>query len=153
MLLLRCLVGSHLHGFAHAGSDRDFFEVHDRLFDGAAVRRRPRQQIVGDHDTVSMDLSRFMVLCAAGSPQALEAMFAPDWACEVDLLRALRQGFRADPGVVRDVYRRSIRAAEATGTAKGHRHARRLALNLDELLATGRFDPTVAERLAVSAER
>ena len=138
MLLLRLLVGSHLYGTAHEWSDFDWYEVHDHL-----ARRERRQVIDGDLDVVRFDLSTFMAQADKGVPQTLEVMFAPaDWP-EVDKFKHMRLGWRPDTARAANTYERTIKSFETFKvTEKRLTYAKRLAYNRDELIRTGRFDPT-----------
>ena len=138
MLLLRLLVGSHLYGTAHDGSDFDWYEVHDHL-----ARRERRQVIDGDLDVVRFDLSTFMAQADNGVPQTLEVMFAPaDWP-EVDKFKHMRLRWRPDTARAANTYERTIKNFEKLKvTEKRLTHAKRLAYNRDELIRKGRFDPT-----------
>lgn len=138
MLLLRMRTGSHLYDVARPDSDSDWLEVHDRL----PGPRQSRQTIAGDLDCVQMGLSTFMAQADAGVPQALEAMFAPAAWPETDMLAALRRAFWPSTARAANTYRRTIAAFDRLEpTPKRRRHAVRLAHNLDELIARGRFDP------------
>lgn len=139
MLLLRLLVGSHLYGTAHEGSDFDWYEVHDRL----QGRRGAIQTISGDQDVLRIGLSAFMRQADSGVPQALEVMFAPaDWP-EVDMIRDMRVRWFPDTARAANTYERTIKSFETLKvTEKRLTHAKRLAYNRDELIRTGRFDPT-----------
>ena len=138
MLLLRLLVGSHLYGTAHEGSDFDWYEVYDRL-----ERWERRQVIAGDLDVVRVDLSTFMAQADKGVPQTLEVMFAPaDWP-EVDVIRDMRVRWFPDTARAANTYERTIQSfRQLKVTEKRLTHAKRLAYNRDELIRTGRFDPT-----------
>jgi predicted nucleotidyltransferase len=136
MLILRTAHGSHLYGLATPSSDRDWYEVHDRI--------RTRQTFSGNDDTLRIGLSAWLRLCDKGVPQALEAMFAPPHLAEVDLFAAFRRGYRANPAHCAQTYARTARTfiEDPRGrTAKRIRHGVRILHDLDQILATGRFDP------------
>ena len=140
MLLLRLLVGSHLYGTAHEESDFDWYEVHDT----APTRRGGASQTIsGDQDVLRIGLSAFMRQADSGVPQALEVMFAPaDWP-EVDVIRDMRVRWFPDTARAANTYERTIKSFETLKvTEKRLTHAKRLAYNRDELIRTGRFDPT-----------
>ena len=134
------LVGSHLYGTAHEGSDFDWYEVYDRLPQGS---RSSQQTISGDQDVVRINLSTFMAQADKGVPQTLEVMFAPaDWP-EVDKFKHMRLRWRPDTARAANTYERTIKNFEKLKiTEKRLTHAKRLAYNRDELIRTGRFDPT-----------
>lgn len=134
MELLRTVHGSHLYGLNHAGSDLDYFMVYEGKF-------KTEQTIVDGLDSVVMSLDSFLLRASSGSPQSLEAMFSRK--AEVDALE-LREGFRVDSALARQVYSRTIRAF-AHGDLKRQRHAIRLTLNLNDLVESGRFDPALSD--------
>ena len=137
MIILRLLVGSHLYGTAHGGSDFDWYEVHDKI--------DSRQVISGNQDTTYLDLSTYMRQADAGVPQALEAMFAPAdyFGIEVDKFRDMRVNYRPDTARAANTYARTISSFKRLKvTPKRLAHAVRLAYNLDQLVKHGKFDPT-----------
>lgn len=137
-VLFKTQHGSHLYGLNHADSDEDWYTV------VAPVKRKrykySKQSIVNGVDSMTVDLPTWLRLCDKGVPQALEAMFAPNPA--VDKLTALRYSYRAG-GEVRKTYARTIANFIEEGSFKRRRHALRLALNLRDLLGSGRFNPVV----------
>ncbi|MDQ2737158.1 MAG: nucleotidyltransferase domain-containing protein, partial [Actinomycetota bacterium] len=138
-VLLEVEHGSHLYGLSHPGSDRDrYIVLADRPAGARGKYRWATHRVHGADDVFTCDLHTFIDMAYNGVPQALEAMFAP--AFETDEIAALRAGFRAGGGTVIGTYRRTIRNF-AVGDFKRQRHALRLALNLAELMRTGRFSP------------
>ena len=157
-ILLDTVHGSHLYGLAHAGSDRDRYVVVARRPSDWVKARWAQQSIDGTQDVFTTDLASFLSMCDAGVPQALEAMFSAQ--ATVDALPDFRRAYRAGVMTAGTTYRRTVKSFALAGDVKRRRHALRLAVNLSQLLATGRFsptlDPTMVLRLtdaAVSMER
>lgn len=145
MLLLRVQAGSHLYGYATETSDQDFFEVHTEPF-MIPTRDEPRpvrQTILDGVDTIQMTLSHFMERAAAGSHQALDAMFAAD--PETDLLGGFRTSYRAGADVI-PAYMRIITKFAAQGGHRKQRHALRAMLNLHDIMDTGRYTPELSTK-------
>lgn len=140
-LLFRTRHGSHLYGMNHDGSDEDWYEVWSSLEGG-----RVFHTIDGGRDLYRASLSYWLRLAGSGSPQALEAMFAPDQFVEVDLLAGLRAGYRVHTASALATYRRAIDDFAVSARPKVRRHSVRLAHDLAHLLALGWFDPTVFGR-------
>lgn len=141
MLLLKTIHGSRLYGLAHADSDYDFYEIHDQ--------GRTRQAISGDDDRTRIGLSAFMRQADAGTPQALEAMFSE--LADPSPLDALRRSYTANTAAAANRYRSTIRShLLGDQTYKRRRHGLRLALNLNDLLTTGRFNPTLSDSAAAT---
>lgn len=140
LLLLRTLHGSHLYGLAHGGSDLDYYSVVSRASRGNR-KKCARQTINAGLDEMVLDLSTFRNFCDEGVPQALEALFAPE--PEVDLLTDFRANYMVDTARAVRTYKRTAHNF-SMGNLKQKRHALRLALNLYELLETGRFNPTLS---------
>lgn len=138
MLLLKCLTGSRLYGTHHDNSDYDWYEVHDKL----TGYRQAKQTITGDQDVVKVGLTKWLLMCDKGVPQALEVMFAPDDRFEVDVLQSMRHTYRANVANAQRTYERTITSFTNSDDPKRQRHASRLRVNLNELVQTGRFDPT-----------
>lgn len=136
--------GSRLYGLAHATSDQDTYTV----FTDAPDNLR-HQSLKGADDQFWISLDQFLLLCADGTPQALEAMFSPMATCS-PLMEAYRATYRAPLGAMRMKYRRTVANFAEGDTLKKRRHALRLALNLtDAERLGGRFNPTMtAERAA-----
>jgi hypothetical protein len=99
-----------------------------------------------------------------GVPQSLEAMFSQKAVSP--FFEEYRQGWYASDPTVIHTYMRTIKSFSLSENDsklkdkdkfKRKRHALRLALNLEELLYRGRFNPTltpvVAERITRFAEK
>lgn len=115
----------------------DYYEVVSRSTRG--TRKKYAKQTIKDGlDSMVVDLSTFRHFCDEGVPQALEALFAPE--PEVDLLTDFRNSYRVNTANVVRTYKRTIYNF-AEGDYKRRRHGLRLALNLREMLRTGRFNP------------
>lgn len=140
MELMRTIHGSRLYNLHSENSDYDYYTV----INTKRTRRAKyaKQSIVGNRDSVVVDLGTFMMLCDKGVPQALEAMFSP--VAEFDRLSALRNGYRAG-GRARDTYQRTIDNFLLSDDPKRHRHALRLSINLRDILWYGRFNPRLSE--------
>lgn len=143
--LLKTIHGSKLYGLDHAESDDDFYIITPTV----RVARRERharminakQTIRGKDDTTVMDFASFIKLCGDGVPQSLEAMYSRE--AESEYFEDYRRGyFCSDPAVIH-TYMRTIKAFSMTEKQpfKRRRHSLRLALNLESILYTGRFDP------------
>lgn len=137
-LLLKTVVGSHLYGLNHAGSDYDLFEVYGwDKFRG--------KQKVGEIDHTRQSYDRFMTYCAKGVPQYLEAMWSRK--AEVDEMPFNRFTYRPNLAETRDTYMRTIKNFWLAGWEeddfKRRRHAVRLWLNLKAMERKGLFDPTL----------
>lgn len=135
-LLFRTQHGSHLYGLAHAGSDMDWYEVWDDL-----GSRRAKQTIEGKDDTLRISMPEFMRQVGVGVPQALEALFAPGDAVELDRIRWLRQALVPGTAATAIRYRRTVKSFTLSGEPKRVRHAARLEHDLGMFLATGRIFP------------
>lgn len=145
-ILLDTVHGSHLYGLAHPRSDVDRYVVVDRRPAGHRKARWVRHTVIGSNDVTVTDLSSFLSMCDAGVPQALEAMFAP--RPQVDIIPYFRSGYRAGVWTTAETYRRTITSFIDGDSPKVRRHALRLAHNLTELMATGRFNPVLAPDVA-----
>lgn len=131
--------GSRLYGLAHADSDFDRFEVYG--WDKA----RGKQTIEGKDDVTRTSIDSFLRYCDRGAPQYLEAMFSKQ--ATVDAIPYIRANYHPDMRKVRRKYTSAIidfwtRGTEAK-SLKTRRHALRLLLNLRDMEAFGRFDPTL----------
>lgn len=151
-VLFKTVHGSRLYGLAHAGSDEDFYTViakpqRDTRFGKQTKARYAKQTILDGEDSVVVDFGTWVEQCKSGVPQALEAMFS-DMAV-VDNIAEFRKSFRAGSGVA-DRYFRTIKSFSYSDRDpfKRKRHALRLALNLNELGQTGRFNPTLSPEWA-----
>jgi hypothetical protein len=150
VLLLRAVGGSRLYGTNKPESDYDWYEVHD-VTQHPRGKRKGYQKIVDGVDTIKIGFSDWISVCET-SHQGLDAMFAPDDLCEVDLISDLRHNFIAHVGTVVPAFERVIRSFSfPDSTDKQKEHAVRLRLMIDELLATGRYNPrlTAAQRQIV----
>lgn len=149
MLLLDAVIGSHLYGLAHSESDIDRYRV---LTTGHPTKHRYSKS--GD-DVIKASLSAFAKKAWDGSHQALDAMFSPDEFVSCDVLRAYRKQFKAG----REAYKAILRASKGfilthTGDSYDHRkrrrHGVRLLYCLEDLQATGQYNPRLSkDRLAV----
>lgn len=145
--LFKTVHGSRLYGLAHAGSDEDFYTVLAKkpyLGKGQGKARYAKQTIVGAEDSMVVDFGTWVEMCKSGVPQALEAMFSG--MALTDEIEDFRASFR----VGTEVYERYMRTIKSFALSedpgfKKKRHALRLALNLAEMGATGRFNPTLSE--------
>lgn len=148
-VLFKTIHGSRLYGLAHAGSDEDFYTVVtkkpvDTRYNRQTRARYAKQKITGGEDSMVIDFGTWIEQCKSGVPQALEAMFS-DMAIGEDKIADFRRGFRCGTDVFERYYRtiKSFALAEDEGIKK-RRHALRLALNLNQLAKTGRFNPTLS---------
>lgn len=142
--LLKTIHGSKLYGLAHAGSDDDFYVVTPTVKVARNARKNnARQSISGNLDTVYVDFKTFTRLASEGVPQALEAMYSRQ--SESEYFEDYRRGYFSSDPVVIHTYMRTMKSFSLTekDTYKRKRHALRLALNLEEILYTGRFNPTL----------
>lgn len=136
--LLKTIHGSYLYGLNHAESDEDFYIV----VEGKA---KSKQIIIDGTDTTVVGLTAFIEACHKGVPQALEAIFSME--ASVDEMKELRAGYKAVGSEVIATYLRTIKsfATDKRGKDKMKRHAVRLALNLNEIIKRGRFNPRLTE--------
>lgn len=144
-VLFKTLHGSRLYGLAHADSDEDWFTVVAKKEGTTSHTRKKyaRQSIIDGIDSNVVDFGTWMVGCANGVPQYLEAMFS-DMAT-FDTLGEFRSSFYVTHGAYERYFRtiKSFALAEEDGI-KRRRHALRLALNLQEIGRYGRFNPTLS---------
>lgn len=140
-ILFKTVHGSRLYGLAHENSDEDFYTVLDKVKTKKA--KYAKQSITDDEDSMVVDFGTWVNMCVNGVPQALEAMFST--MVLYDDLADFRAGFRAGTGVY-ERYLRTIKsfALAEDATIKKRRHSLRLALNLNEMSKTGRFNPTLS---------
>lgn len=130
--------GSHLYGLDHEDSDYDTYRV---VLDGP--KGKSRQWIQDNHDATEVHIDRFVEQCFQGVPQALEALYSRQKAMLPGYIPFLR-GIRVNKYQAYDTYRRTALAIGLSGDGfKARRHGLRLALNLQELMEFGRFDPTL----------
>jgi predicted nucleotidyltransferase len=143
-VLFKTVHGSRLYGLSHANSDEDFYTVVSKVKTKKA--KYSTHKIVGDVDSVVVDLGTWLRYCEMGVPQALEAMFSN--MALVDRLTPLRVHYHVGTQVY-DRYLRTIKSFalnDETDTRvnfKKKRHAMRLALNMYEMRGRGRFNPTL----------
>lgn len=143
--------GSRLYGFATADSDEDWYIVTPTR--PVARKFNARQKITGDQDVLAVDFKTFTAMATKGTPQALETMFSRQ--AESQFFEEYRNSWHASDPEVIHTYMRTIKSFsmndyEGKQGYKQRRHALRLALNLEELLYRGRFNPTLS---AITAEK
>lgn len=138
-VLFKTVHGSRLYGLARPDSDEDFYTVVSKVKTNR--KKYARQSIVDNIDSTVVDFGTWLHFCEMGVPQALEAMFS-SMAVE-DHIAPLRAQYRAGTGVY-DRYLRTIKTFAMRDTYKSKRHSLRLALNLQELRGSGRFNPTLS---------
>lgn len=151
--ILMTVHGSHLYGLAGPDSDLDTYQVVLGCSKNFIWNRN------SEVDAVHIHLSGFQDALTNGTPQALEALFAP--------FPMIRQGWPhyfagLRPGIdnARAAYRRTVHnfifnnggrtgaAAERINPLKLRRHALRLTYNLNDLVSTGRFNPQLSPNQA-----
>jgi hypothetical protein len=147
--LFKTVHGSRLYGLNHAGSDEDFYTVVTKKTYATRYGQQPKaryakQKIDGNEDSMVVDFGTWVEMCRSGVPQALEAMFS-NMQVGDDRIADFRRSFR----VGTEVYERYFRTMKSFAladdpTIKKRRHALRLALNLNEMARTGRFNPTLS---------
>jgi hypothetical protein len=137
-VLFKTVHGSRLYGLNHADSDEDFYTVVDKV--RTARAKFARQTILDNEDTMMVDFGTWLGQCVNGVPQALEAMFSN--MPLVDNLGAFRAGYRVSTGA-HERYLRTITSFCMTQDPKRKRHGLRVALNMFDMRASGRFDPTM----------
>jgi hypothetical protein len=146
-VLFKTVHGSRLYGLSHDGSDEDFYTVVSKVKTNKA--KYSTHKIVGDTDSVVVDMGTWLRYCEMGVPQALEAMFSN--MAVVDHLAPLRAQYH----VGTEVYARYLRTIKSFAlnddpdeykAMKKRRHAVRLALNMNEMRERGRFNPTLHVR-------
>jgi hypothetical protein len=148
-VLFKTVHGSKLYGLDHAGSDDDFYVITPTQ--QLAYQNNTKQIFEGNNDTVYMDFSTFVNLAHKGAPQALETMFSQK--SKSDFFESYRQGYHASDPAVIHTYMRTIKTfsladlsfMSAKDVFKRKRHALRLAHNLEDLMYTGRFNPTLSK--------
>lgn len=148
-ILLRAIHGSRLYGLSHADSDEDFYVVTPTKKTLKAINAS--QTIQDKIDTTTVDFATFVRMAERGIPQALEAMFSQ--MSKSDFFEDYRQGYYASAPTVIHTYMRTIKSFSLSDTFKRRRHALRLAHNLNELLYTGRFNPTLSPKVAEEITR
>lgn len=147
-VLFKTAHGSRLYGLAHADSDEDFYTVVektpvDNRYGRQQKHKYAKHKIEGKEDSFVVDFGTWVEMCKDGVPQALEAMFSQQPV--EDKIQEFRDSFRCGTEVYARYFRtiKSFALAEDDGIKK-RRHALRLALNLNEMAKTGRFDPTLS---------
>lgn len=143
-VLLETIHGSKLYGLNHANSDDDSYIVTPTVRTKKALNAK--HKIDGNLDVVTVDFASFVQMSENGVPQALETMFSRK--TESPFFEDYRTSwFASDPRVI-DRYVRTIHRFsmdDSDKQEKYRRHALRLSLNLDQLVYTGRFNPTLSE--------
>lgn len=145
--------GSYLYGLATGLSDKDFYAV---------VADRPvnkygdaKQTIVNNVDTTVVGYSKFLEMCRKGVPQALEALMSQQ--ATLDNIGFIRENYVIAGSEVLSTYLRTIKSFtldEREGKQpKFRRHAVRLALNLHDIVAQGRFNPELTEAQKATCQR
>ncbi len=142
-VLFKTVHGSRLYGLSHSKSDDDFYAI---LTDENR-KIKPLQTIVGHIDMMSLGFASFVSLAHKGVPQVLEAMFSK--LTYGDPIEAYRKQYKASDPQVIDTYLRTIKSFSLSEDFKRRRHAIRLTMNLNELLHTGRFNPTLTPTEAI----
>lgn len=145
--LYETLVGSHLYGLAHAGSDIDTMRIYTGTM--GQSNRKGLQTITGDLDVLEFPLGAFVMMASRGAPQILEAMYSPIAAPSA--IDGLRWGFRADTAAAVNSYRNRIarnfkKASSQPDPVKFYRHSLRRAWNLRDLLQNGIFNPMMSDK-------
>lgn len=125
--------GSRLYGFAHEGSDFDYFTV-------TSGNEKPHQSVVGNIDHVRMGLPAFLERAYSGSHQSVEALFSRKkwWGPAAEMYAPMLSQIRICGPEVTAKYARTI-TAFCYGDFKRRRHAVRLRLNLNEILRDGQI--------------
>lgn len=125
--------GGHLYGTASGSQGRVMVAVLDGPGDFIDVRKENGVEVI------MTDLGYWINRCSAGDPGALETMFAPDPL--IDMVPDLRAKYtdRPDWGI----YLHEILLATEHGDESVRIHALRLAWNMHQMRATGRFDPVL----------
>ncbi|UMO76295.1 nucleotidyltransferase [Streptomyces phage Tomas] len=148
-VLLRTIHGSHLYGLAHAGSDRDIYEV--VATKRTRRKRNIKQTIVDGVDKTVVDMSTFMNMVDECVPQALEALWTP--VAEIDKINEFRTQYRVNRAKMREVYIRTALNFAKNDDYKRRRHAVRLLLNLGTAMEFGKFNPELSgmDKLIINA--
>lgn len=135
MRYLYTLHGSRLYNLHHSESDYDYYMVSDE--------GKTRQRIDGDQDAMHASMKDFMMFIQKPAPQALEALYST--MAEPTPLDGFRFGFRPNTAAAFHTYSRTMKSFALHGSFKRRRHALRLALNLNDLLTQGYFNPTLSD--------
>lgn len=138
-IIFSTIHGSHLYGLANEHSDKDVFYVTTSL---RAKARHSYNELGWDQARVGLDT--FLRRIQEGSHQSVEALFSPykQWNPDYDYLRPMLEAYRVTGSEVFAKYERTIKKF-CYGDFKRRRHAVRLAFNLDDLRAEGRFNPVM----------
>lgn len=144
--------GSHLYGLANEHSDKDSYEVF--LSGHGRMKQYAKQHVdKDDNDVTVVHLNRFIASVLKGSPVALEALFSKQATVDNDY-SAFFAALRPSPYRVITMYRKLAMnfAFEESKTEykafKTVRHAFRLALNLNDFMKCGRFNPELTQEQA-----
>lgn len=150
-VLFKTIHGSRLYGLNTDSSDEDYYVVTPTRKVSRQINAK--QTIIGDQDVVAVDFKSFTTLAQKGVPQALETMFSQ--ASKSDFFEDYRQNYYASDPEVIHTYMRTIKSFSLTerDPFKRKRHALRLSLNLEELMYTGRFNPTLKPEDAMRITR
>ena len=144
MLLVQSIHGSRLYNLNHEHSDYDYWKVETNK---PKVKSRQITHKVKDGlDVTCMDLSTFSKYADSSSHQVLELMFSAKKS--VCLIKEYCDNFYVNPVTFRELYWRTIKAfnhgrQRDKNEIKTVRHTVRMALNLEEGLKYGRFNPTL----------
>jgi hypothetical protein len=132
--------GSRLYGMSTPDSDEDIFMVTDSR--SAKARHSVNQETGYDQCLVGLDT--FLRRIFEGSHQSVEALFSPYkvWHSRPELKDYL-ESMRINGPEVYAKYERTIKRF-CFGDFKRRRHAARLALNLADLRAYGKFNPVMS---------
>jgi len=144
-VLYKTIHGSRLYGLSNANSDEDYYIVTPTVNTKRLINAK--QKIIGNLDTVAVDFSSFVALAHRGNPQALETMFSQK--SKSDFFEDYRAGFFTSEAGVIETYLKTIKSFSLVDdddakAYKYRRHAMRLSTNLEELMYTGRFNPTLS---------
>lgn len=138
-IIFKTVVGSHLYGLNHPGSDLDEFVVY-------FSKRKIKVTQAGGIDLTEVCLSDLLDNAFKGGPNFVEAVFSfkkewfdPSWRPMFDTLRI--------PAVaIRDPYLHRINDFLKIDTQKSRQHAVRLGLTIQDLKRNdGWFNPTLTE--------
>jgi hypothetical protein len=143
-VLFKTIHGSRLYGLEHADSDDDFYIVTPTVRAKKLSLKNAKHKIDGNLDTLSVDFASFVMFAQKGTPQALETMFSKK--AESPFFEEFRQSwFASDPAVITKYIQtiHNFSMDEGPKQEKYKRHGLRLSMNLDELVHTGRFNPTL----------
>jgi predicted nucleotidyltransferase len=147
-ILFKTIHGSHLYGLNHKGSDEDYYTVivADNKTSSTA-HNKSKQTIKNGIDSLQVSLNHFVKLAQDGSHQALEAMFSQK--VTGDVIEDMRKNYYVGTNIFM-IYERTIRNFSLSEDFKRRRHALRLTLNLNEMMETGRFNPTLTPEQAAT---